>query len=166
IQKMDAGRMESSREVQPVLPVAEAAVASMAGLAAQAGVTLACAAGPGAAALRAGIDRDRITQVLANLLSNAIKFSEAGTTVTTRVEDGGGRVRLSVTDQGSGIPEGFRGRVFQRFAQADGTNSRRSGGTGLGLSICKAIVEQHGGTIRFDSVAGQGTTFVVELPAA
>jgi PAS domain S-box-containing protein len=166
IQKMDAGRMESSREVQPVLPVAEGAVASMAGLAAQAGVTLACAAGPGAAALRAGIDRDRITQVLANLLSNAVKFSEAGTTVTTRVEDGGDCVRLSVTDQGSGIPEAFRDRVFQRFAQADGTNSRRSGGTGLGLSICKAIVEQHGGTIRFDSVAGQGTTFVVELPAA
>ncbi|TQK08072.1 ATP-binding protein [Herbaspirillum sp. SJZ107] len=166
IQKMDAGRMESSREVQPVLPVAEGAVAAMAGLAAQAGVTLACEAGPGAAALRAGIDRDRITQVLANLLSNAVKFSEAGTTVTTRVEDGGGCVRLSVTDQGSGIPEAFRDRVFQRFAQADGTNSRRSGGTGLGLSICKAIVEQHGGTIRFDSVAGQGTTFVVELPAA
>jgi PAS domain S-box-containing protein len=166
LQKMDAGRMESSREVQPVLPVAEGAVASMAGLAAQAGVTLACEAGPAAAALRAGIDRDRITQVLANLLSNAVKFSEAGTTVTTRVEDGGGRVRLSVTDQGSGIPEAFRDRVFQRFAQADGTNSRRSGGTGLGLSICKAIVEEHGGTIRFDSVAGQGTTFVVELPAA
>ena len=165
LQKMDAGRMESSREVQPVLPVAQGAVASMAGLAARAGVALACEAGPGAAALRASIDRDRIVQVLANLLSNAVKFSEAGTTVTTRVDGGGGGVRLAVTDQGSGIPEAFRERVFQRFAQADGTNARRSGGTGLGLSICKAIVEEHGGTIRFDSVAGQGTTFVVELPA-
>ena len=165
LQRMDAGRMESSREVQPVLPVAQGAVASMAGLAARAGVALACEAGPGAAALRASIDRDRIVQVLANLLSNAVKFSEAGTTVTTRVDGGGGGVRLAVTDQGSGIPEAFRERVFQRFAQADGTKSRRSGGTGLGLSICKAIVEAHGGTIRFDSVAGQGTTFVVELPA-
>jgi len=165
IQKMDAGRMEFAREAQPLVPVAESAVASMATLAGQAGVTLRCETGPGAAALRASIDRDRITQVLANLLSNAVKFSEAGTTVTTRVEDGGGCVRVSVTDQGSGIPEAFRDRVFQRFAQADGTNSRRSGGTGLGLSICKAIVDEHGGTIRFDSVVGQGTTFVVELPA-
>jgi len=166
IQKMDAGRMDFERKPQPVWPIAEAAVASMASLAAQSGVTLACQAGPGADGLQATVDRDRITQVLANLLSNAVKFSEAGTTVLTRVEDGGGCVRLSVADQGSGIPEAFRGRVFQRFAQADGTNSRRSGGTGLGLSICKAIVDEHGGTIRFDSVVGQGTTFTIELPLA
>jgi len=166
IQKMDAGRMALACAVQPLLPIAEGAVASMASLADQAGIALRCEAGPGAAALRASVDRDRITQVLANLLSNAVKFSDAGTTVVTRVEDGGGVVTLSVTDQGGGIPEDFRGRVFQRFAQADGTNSRRSGGTGLGLSICKAIVEQHGGTIGFESVAGRGTTFVVALPRA
>jgi PAS domain S-box-containing protein len=166
IQKMDAGRTDFARTVQPVLPIVQGAVASMASLAAQAGVTLACEASPGTEALRADVDRDRITQVLANLLSNALKFSEAGTTVTARVEDGGGCVRLSVADQGSGIPDAFRDRVFQRFAQADGTNSRRSGGTGLGLSICKAIVDEHGGTIRFDSVMGQGTTFVVALPLA
>jgi len=166
IQRMDAGRMALERRPQPVWPIAEGAVASMASLAAQAGVALVCEAGPGVGALQASVDRDRLTQVLANLLSNAVKFSEGGTTVTTRVEDGGGCVRLSVADQGSGIPEAFRGRVFQRFAQADGTNSRRSGGTGLGLSICKAIVDEHGGTIRFDSVVGQGTTFTVELPLA
>jgi len=165
IQKMEAGRMDFVREVQPLLPIAEKAAASMASLAAQAGVTLVCEAGPGAAGLCASVDRDRISQVLANLLSNAVKFSEAGTTVVTRVEDGGDCVKLSVADQGTGIPEDFRGRVFQRFAQADGTNSRRSGGTGLGLSICKAIVEEHGGTIGFDSVAGQGTTFTIALPA-
>lgn len=165
IQKMEAGRMDFVREVQPLLPIAEKAAASMASLAAQAGVTLMCEAGPGAAGLCASVDRDRISQVLANLLSNAVKFSEAGTTVVTRVEDGGDCVKLSVADQGTGIPEDFRGRVFQRFAQADGTNSRRSGGTGLGLSICKAIVEEHGGTIGFDSVAGQGTTFTIALPA-
>ena len=164
IQKMDAGRMAFDHKAQPLLPIAEAAVAAMASLAARAGVTLVCEAGPGAAACRAGIDRDRMTQVLTNLLSNAIKFSEPGTTVVTRVADGGNCVRLSVSDQGAGIPETFHGRVFQRFAQADGTNARRSGGTGLGLSICKTIVEAHGGTIRFDSVVGQGTTFTIELP--
>ena len=166
IQKMDAGRMDFARETQPVLPIAEGAVASMASLASQAGVALRCEAGPGAEAVRAAVDRDRITQVLANLLSNAVKFSEPGTTVLTRVEAGVDCVRLSVADQGCGIPEAFHGRVFQRFAQADGTNARRSGGTGLGLSICKALVEAHGGTIRFDSVVGQGSTFVIELPLA
>jgi signal transduction histidine kinase len=182
IQKMDAGRMAFARTVQPLLPIAEAAVASMASLAGQAGIALRCEAGPGGAALQASVDRDRITQVLANLLSNALKFSEAGTTVVTRVETshaadhaadhaanckaGPRSVRLSVTDQGAGIPDDFRDRVFQRFAQADGTNSRRSGGTGLGLSICKTIVEAHGGTIGFHSVAGQGASFVVDLPLA
>jgi PAS domain S-box-containing protein len=167
IQKMEAGRVAFVREVQAVLPVVQAALDAMVSLAAQAGVTLACEAGPGAAALRARIDRDRITQVLTNLLSNAVKFSGSGTKVVARVDDdGNGTLRIAVRDQGSGIPDDFRGRVFQRFAQADGTNSRRSGGTGLGLSICKAIVEEHGGTIGFDSVAGQGTTFTVVLAAA
>lgn len=165
IQKMEAGRMALQREVQPLLPLMEDAAAAMRSFADQAGVKIACAAGADAADLRAAIDRDRMTQVLTNLLSNAIKFSEPGTTVTTRVEANGDRVRLSVADEGSGIPEAFRGRVFQRFAQADGADSRRKGGTGLGLSICKAIVEEHGGTIGFDSREGQGTTFWVELQA-
>jgi PAS domain S-box-containing protein len=165
IQKMEAGGMALERRVQPVLPVLEEAVASMASLAGQAGVALACAAGPGAEALCAAIDRDRMMQVLTNLLSNAIKFSGTGTMVSTRVEAHGARVRLAVSDHGAGIPPAFRERVFQRFAQADGADSRRKNGTGLGLSICKAIVEQHGGMIGFDSEVGQGTTFWVELAA-
>jgi PAS domain S-box-containing protein len=165
IQKMEAGRMTIEREIQPLLPVAQGAVDAMRSFADQAGVTLACAADPDAQDLRAAVDRDRMTQVLTNLLSNAIKFSEPGTVVTTRIDAvADQRVRVSVVDQGSGIPEAFRDRVFQRFAQADGADSRRKGGTGLGLSICKAIVEEHGGTIGFDSQAGVGTTFWVELP--
>jgi signal transduction histidine kinase len=75
-------------------------------------------------------------------------------------------VRIAVSDRGAGIPAAFRERIFQRFAQADGADSRRNGGTGLGLSICKTIVEEHGGRIWFDSAEGEGTTFFVELPAA
>jgi signal transduction histidine kinase len=86
--------------------------------------------------------------------------------VRTRVDLHGDRARIAVADEGCGIPEAFRERVFQRFAQADGADSRRQGGTGLGLSICKTIVEAMGGTIRFDSVEGIGTTFYVELPLA
>jgi signal transduction histidine kinase len=165
IQKMEAGGVALERRVQPVLPIAREAVDAMASLAGQAGVTLACAAGPGADTACAAVDRDRMMQVLTNLLSNAIKFSGAGDTVSTRVEAHDGRLRLAVDDQGAGIPPAFRERVFQRFAQADGADSRRKSGTGLGLSICKAIVEQHGGTIGFDSEMGQGTTFWVELVA-
>jgi PAS domain S-box-containing protein len=165
IQKMESGRVDVDMAVQPVLPVAESALAAMRGFADQAGVVLACKAAPEARHMRAPIDRDRITQVLTNLLSNAIKFSEPGGRVELSVEAGNGEVLLAVADGGAGIPEAFRGRVFQRFAQADGADSRRKGGTGLGLSICKSIVEEHGGRIWFDSLEGKGATFHVALPA-
>jgi signal transduction histidine kinase len=102
--------------------------------------------------------------VLTNLLSNAIKFSEPDGEVRTRLDAQGDTLRIAVTDHGAGIPEQFRERVFQRFAQADSADSRKKGGTGLGLSICRTIVEEHGGRIWFDSVEGEGTTFFVELP--
>jgi signal transduction histidine kinase len=73
-------------------------------------------------------------------------------------------VRVAVTDSGPGIPEAFRGRIFEKFAQADGSDTRKKGGTGLGLSICRAIVERLGGTIGYETAAGQGTVFYFELP--
>jgi len=109
-------------------------------------------------------DWDRLTQVLSNLISNAIKFSKQGEPVWVGLEDlGGRRARVTVTDTGAGIPDEFRGRIFQKFAQADGTDTRAIGGTGLGLSISKAIVEAHGGSINFDSALGRGTSFFFEL---
>jgi PAS domain S-box-containing protein len=166
IQKMDAGGMAFERAVQPLLPLAQDAVAAMRAFAARAGVELSCVAAPGAEGMRVDVDRDRLAQVLTNLLSNAIKFSGPGARVRTQVEARGDAVRLAVADEGAGIPEAFRERVFQRFAQADGADSRRQGGTGLGLSICKTIVEELGGNIWFDSAEGIGTTFYVELPLA
>jgi PAS domain S-box-containing protein len=166
IQKMDAGRMALEREVQPLVPLAEEAVAAMQSFAVQAGVDLSCVAAPGADGARVDVDHDRLAQVLTNLLSNAIKFSGPGSTVRTHVDARGDVARLAVADEGAGIPEAFRERVFQRFAQADGADSRRQGGTGLGLSICKTIVEELGGSIWFDSAEGIGTTFYVELPLA
>jgi PAS domain S-box-containing protein len=164
IQKMEAGQMAYHRVAQEVAPIAKGALAAMDSFAVQAGVTLAFEAGEGADTLRAEVDRDRLTQVLTNLLSNAIKFSEAGGEVLVRLASLEG-VRICVTDHGAGIPEAFHGRIFQRFAQADAADSRRSGGTGLGLSICKTIVEEHDGRIRFETLEGKGTTFFVELPA-
>jgi PAS domain S-box-containing protein len=166
IQKMEAGQMDYRRADQPVLPIVEAAVATMGSFAAQAGVKLAFEAGIEAGALHAEVDRDRITQVLTNLLSNAIKFSEAGGEVLMRLRAEDGLVRIAVIDHGAGIPEAFRGRIFQRFAQADSADSRKKGGTGLGLSICRTIVEEHGGRIWFETEEGEGTAFFVELPAS
>jgi signal transduction histidine kinase len=144
----------------------EHAVESMRGYAQQMGVTLATECAPAGCGAVAEVDHDRMTQVLANLLSNAIKFSPGGGEVVVRVDADDGRARLSVIDHGCGIPDEFRDRVFQRFAQADSADSRQKGGTGLGLSICKSIVEEHGGTIGFDSEPGAGTSFHVELPLA
>jgi PAS domain S-box-containing protein len=109
-------------------------------------------------------DPDRLAQVITNLLSNAIKFSPAGGEVLVAVEHSGDAFRISVRDRGPGIPEEFKPHLFEKFSQADGTNSRQKGGTGLGLSIVKQIVERLGGRIWFDDAPGGGTIFYVELP--
>jgi PAS domain S-box-containing protein len=111
-------------------------------------------------------DADRIIQVITNLLSNAAKFSPVGSVVQVQITQlNQSTIRLSVADQGSGIPENFRHRIFQKFAQADSSSTRQQGGTGLGLSIAKAIIERHHGQISFVSTIGSGTTFFVDLPA-
>ena len=109
-------------------------------------------------------DRDRLAQVLYNLLSNAIKFSPAGREVLLagRAEDG--HVEILVRDHGTGIPEEFRSRLFEKFAQAEDPQTRRQGGSGLGLSISKKLIEGLGGTIAVASSPGAGTTVTVRLP--
>jgi PAS domain S-box-containing protein len=110
-------------------------------------------------------DPDRLAQVITNLLSNAIKFSLRGSEVLIAVEKNGDAFRISVRDHGSGIPEEFKPHIFEKFAQADETNSRQKGGTGLGLSIVKQIVERLGGKVGFNDAPGGGAMFYVELPA-
>jgi PAS domain S-box-containing protein len=110
-------------------------------------------------------DPDRLVQVITNLVSNAAKFSSRGGAVRVSVHPLDRRYRISVADRGSGIPEEFKGRIFSKFAQADGSDTRQKGGTGLGLSIVREIVTRMGGTVSFDSVAGEGATFHVDLPA-
>lgn len=166
VQKIEAGSMDYRLTVQPLLPIVEQALSAMQGYARQYGVTLRLDSEPEMEHLVARVDHDRLIQVLTNLLSNAIKFSPRGAQVTMRVAAGTDDVRLSVVDQGVGIPEEFAGRIFQKFAQADATDSRSKGGTGLGLSICKSIVEALGGRITFESVPGRGTRFEVALPRA
>jgi len=166
IQKIEAGHMHFEHSPQPLLPVAERALAAMEGHAQKAGVLLRRDWEPGAESIAASIDADRMEQVLTNLLSNAIKFTPSGKRVTLGLAQVDGKARLSVTDEGPGIAPEFQKRMFQRFAQADGADSRTRGGTGLGLAISKAIIEEHGGAIGFTTAPQQGTRFLVELPAA
>ncbi len=110
-------------------------------------------------------DPTRVRQVVDNLLSNAIKFSSAGQTVVVQLTGLGDRIRFEVRDQGSGIPDNFRNRIFEKFSQADSSTSRKVEGTGLGLNICKTIIGAHHGEIGFDSKPEQGALFWFELPA-
>jgi PAS domain S-box-containing protein len=110
-------------------------------------------------------DPDRLAQVVTNLLSNAIKFSPPGDEVVVAINDCGETVRVAIRDHGHGIPQEFRPRIFEKFAQADATDARQKGGTGLGLSIVKQIVTRLGGTVGFEDAVGGGTIFWVVLPA-
>lgn len=110
-------------------------------------------------------DFDRLIQVVTNLVSNAIKFSPPDGRVTVSVSREERLVRLCVKDDGPGIPDEFRSRIFTKFAQADSSDTRQKGGTGLGLVIAKEIVDRHGGRLWFESEPGCGASFFVDLPA-
>ncbi|MBJ6801333.1 two-component system histidine kinase PnpS [Geomonas propionica] len=111
-------------------------------------------------------DRGRLDQVLINLLDNAIKYSGTGAKIRVDATRQGEMVRVSVRDEGIGIPEKDLGRLFERFYRVDEARSRERGGTGLGLSIVKHIVQAHGGGVFVESTLGKGSVFSFTLPAA
>ena len=114
---------------------------------------------------RVEVDPVRFAQVMANLISNACKHSPPGASVEISAQQVENRwLEVSVTDEGSGIPWSFQSRVFERFAQADGSDRRRTGGTGLGLAITKSLVEEMRGSIGFRSAPSHGSCFYVRLP--
>jgi PAS domain S-box-containing protein len=162
IEKIESGHMLFDLQPIALLPVVEQAIADNRAYGAQFGVTFILEAT--APDVHVNADRDRLLQVLTNLLSNAAKFSLPNSTVTVAVTRLDSCVQIGVADRGFGIPEEFHNRIFQKFAQADSSDTRRKGGTGLGLSITKAIVERCGGRIWFTSEVGHGTTFYVDLP--
>jgi signal transduction histidine kinase len=110
-------------------------------------------------------DPEELRRVLANLVDNAVKYSPEGGTIEVAARASDGVVRFSVTDEGIGIPEEERDRVFERFVRLDPQMRRGISGTGLGLHICQELAQQMGGRLWITGNAGRGSTFVFELPA-
>jgi two-component system sensor histidine kinase VicK len=108
-------------------------------------------------------DRDRVIQVMMNIVSNSIKYTPEGGHIAIRAGRAGGKVWMEVDDDGIGIPEEDRPRIFERFYRVDKARSRQSGGTGLGLSIAKEIVERHRGRIALLDKDGPGLLVRLEL---
>jgi PAS domain S-box-containing protein len=161
-ERIESGKMTFELAATDLRTLVRNAIESNDGFARQHGIAVTLAEG---GRLHANVDSDRFTQVVTNLLSNAVKFSPPGGIVEVTLGECDGMARLEVRDHGPGIPQEFQDRIFQRFAQADASDSRKRGGSGLGLSIAKGIVERLGGTIGF-ATAGTGTTFSVRLPLA
>jgi signal transduction histidine kinase len=111
-------------------------------------------------------DEGQLRQVLDNLLDNAIRYSPEGGDVRVKLERAGNYVRFAISDQGLGIPPSEQSRIFEKFFRLDPHMSRGIGGTGLGLYICRELVRRMEGKIWVESQVGEGSTFVVELPAA
>jgi len=162
--KLNAGKMHFELKAQPILPIVVQSMEANAAYAAQYNVQFSLD-NTVHDDLRVTVDAQRLQQVLANFLSNACKFSPRDATIVLRVEDIHNTVRVSVIDCGPGISDGFRGRIFQKFSQADSSDTRQKGGTGLGLAICKEIIERMGGKIGFISELGSGAQFYFDLPS-
>ena len=161
--KLVAGKMTLDLRAHALPTQLQQAIAANQGYASKHGVTLELLPAPDVQLMA---DDDRLQQVLANLISNAVKFSPQGGTVTLGSERRDDWVRISVRDQGPGIAPEFHTRIFQKFSQADSSDSRQKEGTGLGLAISKELIEHMHGRIGFDSEPGEGACFWCELPVA
>jgi two-component system sensor histidine kinase KdpD len=109
------------------------------------------------------VDRRRMQQILGNLVANAVRYAPEKSTITLGAESGDGRLRLTVSDEGTPIPLSERERLFDKFYRRP-AHRDAPGGSGLGLAIAKTLAELHGGTVLVEDHAPTGNTFVVELP--
>ncbi|HYK03091.1 MAG TPA: ATP-binding protein [Thermoanaerobaculia bacterium] len=154
-EKLENGNVEMALRPVPLQRIFDRALDSVSAFAEQEGVRIDVQR-TGAVVVA---DETRLIQVVANLLSNAVKYSHRGGAVTMRARPLDGQVEAQVIDRGRGIAADKQEKIFDRFHQVDSSDARTQSGTGLGLAICKAIIEQHGGTIGVESVEGEGSTF-------
>jgi signal transduction histidine kinase len=161
IDKIESGVLEYHFSNVPVMPLLEKAVTNNNSYAQQYDVNLKITQRLEACI---NVDSNRIMQVLDNLVSNAIKFSPKGEEVELSVTHHNNNIRISVRDHGPGIPKDFQDKLFDKFTQADFSNTRGANGAGLGLNIAKAVIEHHNGQIGFITDKDEGTTFHFDLP--
>jgi signal transduction histidine kinase len=161
--RIDAGRIDYRLASLRVRAAVADAVALVQLQADDKGVILSTRPGPDHAVLA---DPERLRQILLNLLSNAIKFTERGGRIEIGWREQNGRVEVSVTDTGIGIPADRLGIIFEPFLQVDGDLTRVRQGAGLGLAISRDLARGMGGEIRVASEPGEGSTFVLSLPGA
>ena len=162
IEKIESGNLPFDMRRIRLYPLVAQTIESMRGFAAAYSVQISL--DPECQDCEVRADPDRLAQVVTNLLANAIRFSPSDQEVVVTIRKATDVIRVSVRDRGPGIPDAFKPRIFEKFAQADNTDARKKGGTGLGLSIAKEIINRLGGEIGFDDAPGGGTSFHFELP--
>jgi signal transduction histidine kinase len=160
LSRLEAGTVPLDREEFPVAPMLDHAVREQQLHGPAVAVELSVEPG-----LIADGDPERVHQVVANLLENAVRFTPAGGTVEVHAHRSADGVTIEVLDEGPGIPEAERTRVFERFHRADAARSSSDGGAGLGLAIARWIVDLHGGQISPEQREPHGCRMVVTLPS-
>ncbi len=162
MEKLAVGKMQLDLQPQLLMPLVEQTLAAVSAYGDQYQVRFDLIERADAVQVR--VDSGRLQQVLTNFLSNAAKFSPPGAQVEVAVRLRKDVVQVEVIDHGPGISGEFRKRIFQKFSQADSSDTRQKGGTGLGLAISKELIERMNGLIGFDSEEGRGARFYFQLP--
>lgn len=161
VEKIEAGHMDFHLEPVDATELAAQALSENVFYGAKFGVTFELQ--PEVTDAQVSADKDRLLQLLANLLSNAAKFSPEGGRVVLKLSDHDSAVRFSIIDEGAGIPASKLDTIFEKFKQADSSDSRAKTGTGLGLAICQSIAENHDSKIHVSSQVGKGSVFYFDL---
>lgn len=166
---LELSRIEADGErvAEPIAVdgVIDDAVARVVELASGRGITMTINRSAEPGALVVAGDRRQLTSAVGNLVENAVKYSDDGSEIEIDARLAGDDVEILVTDHGSGIPQADLDRVFERFYRVDRARSRSTGGTGLGLSIVRHVATNHGGEVAVTSREGEGSTFVLRIPA-